>query len=97
MAAGGNGAILGPGLGCSRRSHRSIATSPQQDPGLILKDMMSARDEATPPAFKELVERYYEVLSNNGQPKVTMARVATRGAVSPARARIDRSGTGEDR
>ena len=33
---------------------------------LILKDMLSARDEATPPAFKELVERYYEVLSKNG-------------------------------
>ncbi len=32
---------------------------------LILKDMLSARDEATPPAFKELVERYYEVLSKN--------------------------------
>ncbi|HEX3450550.1 MAG TPA: hypothetical protein VHS97_20010, partial [Isosphaeraceae bacterium] len=30
---------------------------------LILKDMASARDEATPPQFKELVERYYEVLS----------------------------------
>ena len=30
---------------------------------LILKDMVSARDEATPPEFKELVERYYEVLS----------------------------------
>ncbi len=33
---------------------------------LILKDLVSARDEATPPAFKELVERYYEVLSKNG-------------------------------
>jgi len=33
---------------------------------LILKDMVSARDEATPPAFKELVERYYEVLSKTG-------------------------------
>ena len=32
---------------------------------LILKDMLSARDEATPPAFRELVERYYEVLSKN--------------------------------
>ena len=30
---------------------------------LILKDLVSARDEATPPEFKELVERYYEVLS----------------------------------
>jgi hypothetical protein len=36
---------------------------------LILKDMVSARDEATPPAFKELVDRYYEVLSkNSGSP-----------------------------
>src|SRR5262249_46646913 len=30
---------------------------------LILKDMVSVRDEATPPEFKELVERYFEVLS----------------------------------
>jgi hypothetical protein len=30
---------------------------------LILKDIASARDEPTPPEFKELVERYYEVLS----------------------------------
>ena len=33
---------------------------------LILKDMASARDEATPPQFKELIERYYEVLSKEG-------------------------------
>ena len=32
---------------------------------MILKDMVSARDEATPPAFRELVERYYEVLSRS--------------------------------
>jgi hypothetical protein len=36
---------------------------------LILKDMASARDEATPPEFKELVERYYEVLSKNSGSK----------------------------
>jgi len=35
---------------------------------LILKDMASARDEATPPQFKELVERYYEVISQDGGP-----------------------------
>jgi hypothetical protein len=28
--------------------------------------MASARDEATPPQFKELVERYYEVISKEG-------------------------------
>ncbi len=33
---------------------------------LILKDIVSAHDEATPPEFKELVERYYEVLSSQG-------------------------------
>ena len=33
---------------------------------MILKDLVSARDEATPPEFKELVERYYEVLSKQG-------------------------------
>jgi hypothetical protein len=33
---------------------------------MILKDMISSRDEATPPEFKELVERYYEVLSKEG-------------------------------
>ena len=32
---------------------------------LILRDIASARDEATPPEFKELVERYYEVLSKS--------------------------------
>jgi hypothetical protein len=36
---------------------------------LILKDLASARDEATPPEFKELVERYYEVLSKEGGKK----------------------------
>lgn len=30
---------------------------------LILKDLASARDEATPPMFREMVERYYEVIS----------------------------------
>jgi hypothetical protein len=30
---------------------------------LILKDLASARDEATPPIYRELVDRYYEVLS----------------------------------
>jgi hypothetical protein len=33
---------------------------------MILRDMMSSRDEATPPEFRELVERYYEVLSKEG-------------------------------
>jgi hypothetical protein len=33
---------------------------------MILKDMISSRDESIPPEFKELVERYYEVLSRNG-------------------------------
>jgi hypothetical protein len=36
---------------------------------LILKDLVSARDEATPPEFKELVERYYEVLSKESGAK----------------------------
>jgi hypothetical protein len=36
---------------------------------LILRDMASARDEATPPQFKELVERYYEVISKEGGAK----------------------------
>jgi hypothetical protein len=45
----------------------SIATFLQRKiQDMILKDMVSARDEATPPAFKELVDRYYEVLSKNG-------------------------------
>jgi hypothetical protein len=33
---------------------------------MVLKDMMSSQDEAIPPEFKELVERYYEVLSREG-------------------------------
>jgi hypothetical protein len=30
---------------------------------LMLKDLASSRDESTPPAFRELVDRYYEVIS----------------------------------
>jgi hypothetical protein len=45
----------------------SVATFLQRKiQDMILKDMVSARDESTPPAFKELVERYYEVLSKGG-------------------------------
>jgi hypothetical protein len=36
---------------------------------LILKDLASARDEATPPIFRELVERYYEVISKGVRAK----------------------------
>jgi hypothetical protein len=36
---------------------------------LILKDIVSDRDEATPPEFKELVDRYYEVLSKESGKK----------------------------
>jgi len=32
---------------------------------MVLKDLVAARDEVTPPEYKELVERYYEVLSKN--------------------------------
>ena len=32
---------------------------------MILKDLVAARDEVTPPEYKEMVERYYEVLSKN--------------------------------
>ena len=34
---------------------------------LILKDLVSARDEATPPLYRELVERYYEVISQGSR------------------------------
>ncbi len=55
------------GLGPYERSLASIGKFLERKiQDLILKDMMSARDEAIPPAFKELVERYYEVLSRNG-------------------------------
>jgi hypothetical protein len=36
---------------------------------LLLEDMVSTRDEATPPAYKELVERYYQILSNGSAEK----------------------------
>ena len=36
---------------------------------LILKDLASARDEATPPVYRELVERYYEVISKGVRAK----------------------------
>jgi hypothetical protein len=65
LAAGDDAHHTGPGGYTTTLA--SISTFLQgkiQD--LILKDMVSARDEATPPAFKELVERYYEVLSKSG-------------------------------
>lgn len=34
---------------------------------MVLKDVASARDEATPPKYREMVERYYEVLSGGGK------------------------------
>jgi len=33
---------------------------------LVLKDLVSVSDEATPPQYKELVERYFQVLSQRG-------------------------------
>ena len=36
---------------------------------MILKDLASARDEATPPMFREMVDRYYEVISKGGRAK----------------------------
>ncbi|APW59167.1 hypothetical protein [Paludisphaera borealis] len=33
---------------------------------LILRDLAASRDESTPPEYRELVERYYEVLSTDG-------------------------------
>ena len=36
---------------------------------MILKDLAVARDEATPPMFRELVERYYEVISRGAPAK----------------------------
>lgn len=34
---------------------------------MVLKDVASARDEAIPPKYREMVERYYEVLSRGGK------------------------------
>jgi hypothetical protein len=62
VAASGNGGNLGPASLLTTLSSVS-ATLQNKIQELLLKDMISARDEATPPAFKELVERYYEVLS----------------------------------
>ena len=67
------------GLGRRRRALRvapvaypdalvKVTVGSREDPGHDLKDMASARDEATPPEFKELVERYYEVLSKKEGP-----------------------------
>ena len=36
---------------------------------MILKDLASARDEATPPMFREMVDRYYEVISKGVRTK----------------------------
>ncbi len=65
MAAGGNGGTLGPATLLATLSSVSD-TLRNKIQELLLKDMISARDEATPSAFKELVERYYEVLSTTG-------------------------------
>jgi hypothetical protein len=37
--------------------------------GLILRDIAAARDEQTPPEFKDLVDRYYKVLSTTSSGK----------------------------
>ena len=66
-----------PGL--SRpRSRRSATYLHAKIQDLILKDMASARDESTPPEFKELVDRYYEVLSKS-------SGRASKAGLSPAR------------
>ena len=36
---------------------------------MILKDLASSRDETTPPAYRELVDRYYEVISRGAKAK----------------------------
>jgi hypothetical protein len=46
--------------------NRVVAGLQDKIQDLILKDLVAARDEATPPEYKELVERYYEVLSKDG-------------------------------
>ncbi len=45
---------------------------------LILGDLGNASDEATPPKYQELVNRYYEVLSRSGKP-------APAGKATPAK------------
>ena len=42
-----------------------VARLQERVQNLILKDLATARDEAAPPEFRELVERYYEVLSTS--------------------------------
>jgi hypothetical protein len=68
LAAAGNGVdhSHGPLLTTLTSASVMLRSKIQE---LLLKDMISSRDEPTPPAFKELVERYYEVLSKTGNRK----------------------------
>ena len=59
---GDNGFRVGPAVLTTALKFVSISLHARIQ-NLILKEMASARDEATPPEFKELVDRYYEVLS----------------------------------
>ena len=65
--APGDGAYIVPGP--YKQGVNTVITRLQtrmQD--LILRDLAAARDEATPPEFRELVDRYYEVLSSDKVP-----------------------------
>ena len=75
----GDALRVGGGWHWDERGHRLVATAQtiaavgavtiqikDRVQELILKDLASARDEATPPEFRELVERYYEVISRGG-------------------------------
>lgn len=44
---------------------------------LLLGDIASAADEATPPKYQDLVERYYQVLSQSGKSQITNSKSQT--------------------
>lgn len=46
-----------------------IAGLQEQVRELVLRELISAQDEATPPEYKELVERYFQILSQRGSSK----------------------------
>jgi hypothetical protein len=65
---GGPDSRLAPG-GYTNVLSRISSQIKDQIQEMVLKDLASAKDEATPPKYKEMVERYYEVLSRGATDK----------------------------
>ncbi|NQT11210.1 MAG: hypothetical protein HQ582_00575, partial [Planctomycetes bacterium] len=58
------GGYLGP-AGYFHGLDAVVVELQQQIRELLLKDLVASGDEATPPEYKELVDRYFQVLSQD--------------------------------